>query len=164
MLWTGFVVVVLSAVISYPLFTVFANEDNPKPKVRSSKRKCTGESPNINCECKTQNRFKTSDDVHAKGEHFPPLTNVDIYVTENKKWHLGDRFGPLNPSDPQDVSTDGVETVATDSQGKFSCPMIWGNPLTDGSYDIVVDANQDGTFNDSDAIDGRSQNPGFKVR
>ncbi|HHT9124806.1 MAG TPA: hypothetical protein ACFYD6_03205 [Candidatus Brocadiia bacterium] len=144
-------IVALFAMVSCPLSFTFANgdDDDDCPKVRSSIQK--GQ------KCKTQNNFKTSDDVRAKGEHFQPLTNVDIYVTENRKWNQGD---PIS-----DVSTDGVETVATDSNGKFSCPIIWGDTLIKGSYDIVVDANQSGTFDKcTDAVDGKSQNPGFKVR
>ncbi len=149
-------IVVLSAMSFCPLFNTFADGGDDGPRVRSSELK--------RGRCKTENEFKKSDDVYAKGDHFPTSTNVDIYVIKNKKWKPNDRFGPLNPADPQDESSDGVETVATDSNGKIPCTKIWGNPLTKGRYDIVVDANQDGTYNDGDDIDGRSKDAGFRVK
>ncbi len=155
----AFGIVTLTAMILYAPFNTFADDDegNNGPEVRSSVNKCTGKGDKEKCKCKTENEFKTTNDVYAKGEHFPPLTNVDIYVTLNKKWKLGDSIG-------SDVSSDGAETVATDSDGKIPCTKIWGNPLTKGLYDIVVDANQDGTYNAGDAIDGKSNNAGFRVR
>lgn len=164
----AFGIVTLTAMILYPPFKTFADDDkgNNGPEVKSSMRKCKGKRDGEKCECKTQNEFKTRDDVYAKGEHFPTSTNVDIYVIKNKKWKPKNRFGPLNPADPQDESSDGAETVATNLKGEIPCTKIWGNPLTKGLYDIVVDANQDGTYDpaDGDAIDGKSKDAGFRVR
>lgn len=153
----AFGMVALSAMILPLSFSTFADDDDG-PKVRSSKWKCTGREDRERCKCKTENEFKTTSDVYAKGEHFPALTNVDIYVTLNEKWQQGD---PIS-----DISTDGVETVATDEDGKIPCTKIWGNTLAKERYDIVVDTNQDGTYDpaDGDAIDGRSNNAGFRVK
>lgn len=133
----------LLAIVFYPLFDTLASN------VRSSKIKKS--------KCKTQNHFRTSDDVFARGENLPPLTNVDIYVVPNRKWKRGDPIG-------SDVSTDGVETVQTDSEGDFPCENIWDSPLTRGRFDIVVDANQDGTLNNDDDVDGKGNDGGFRVR
>lgn len=151
----AFGIVALCAMVLYQTEDTFAA--SKKPRVISSKRK-------PNRDCGKSNRFRWFEEVRVKGKRFDPLDNVDIYVIANKKWEMGDRFGPLNPSDPQDVSTDGPETVATDSNGEIPCTRIWPQPLPDTEYDIVVDANQDGTYNDGDAIDGRKRKPGFRVR
>ncbi|HLG29915.1 MAG TPA: hypothetical protein VI387_06845 [Candidatus Brocadiales bacterium] len=146
----AFGMVALPAMIFALPLNTFANgdDDDDCPKVRSSKLKGN--------KCKTHNNFKTSDDVRVKGEHFPALTNVDIYVTENKKWRQGD---PIS-----DISSDGAETVLTGDEGEFSCPVI-ASELPQGKYDIVVDANQSGTFDKcTDAVDGKSNNAGFRVR
>lgn len=135
--------VALLAIVFYPLFDTLASN------VRSSKLKRS--------RCKTHNNFKTSDDVYARGENLPPLTNVDVYVVPNKKWRRGDPIG-------SDVSSDGPETVATDSDGDFPCEKIWGSSLARGRFDIVVDANQDGTFNNDDDVDGKGNDGGFRVR
>lgn len=155
-----FGIVALSAMVFSPLFNTFAgigtslsyrngDDDGELQEVRSSKLKGNG--------CETHNNFKTSDDVNAKGEHFTPHDTVDIYVTQNKKWQMGDLIG-------SDVSSNGVDTVVTDLEGKIPCGQIWENQLTKGRYDIVVDANQDGTYNSGDAIDGKSNNAGFRAK
>lgn len=107
-----------------------------------------------------ENKFKTDESVYVKGSNFEPLTNVDVYVTENKKWVNGD---PLTGTD---ISSDGVETIQTTSNGNILKTMVWGAPTVVGKYDIVVDANQDGTFDtgDGDAVDNKSIDPGFKVK
>lgn len=156
----AFGIAALSAIIFYPPVSTFADDDDRhRPEVKSAKLRCKGRRSDDDrrCECKTQNRFRTRNAVYAKGEHFPPFSTVDIYVTPNRKWERGDPIGT-------DVSTDGVNQVATDDEGEFHCTKIWADPLTVGMYDIIVDANQDGTYNAGDAIDGRRRNPGFKVR
>ncbi len=125
--------------------TSFAADNPKKPKVHST-----------NFKGETENKFKTDESVYIEGGNFKPSTNVDVYVTNNRKWVKGDQLS--------DVSTDGIETVQTTSKGNIPKTMVWGAPIVEGKYDIVVDANQDGTFNEGDAIDGKSADPGFKVR
>jgi hypothetical protein len=151
---TAFGVVAVSAIVLSPSSNILADDE---PKVRSSKEKITRRKT----KCKSTNKFKVTEDVEAKGRNFEYPSNVDIYVTENKKW--GNTRQPIGP----DVSTDNAETVPIDEDGKFPCTVIaLGNTLAKGKYDIVVDANQDGTYDpaDGDTIDGRSRNAGFKVR
>lgn len=145
----------LSAMICYPPFNTFA-DDIDGPKVRSSKTKTTKKK----VKCKSTNKFKATEDVEAKGKGLKPLTNYDLYVVPNKKW--GNTRQPIGT----DVSSDGVETVASDTNGKFDCTTVWANPLIKGKYDIVLDCDQDGTYDpvDGDTVDGKSNNPGFKVR
>lgn len=105
-----------------------------------------------------ENKFKTDESVYIRGKKFEPLTNVDIYVTNNRKWKKEDK------TLLSDISADGVETVQTTSRGRIPKTMVWGAPIVKGKYDIVVDANQDGTFNNGDAVDGKDEAPGFKVK
>lgn len=116
-----------------------------KPKVHSA-----------NFKGEKENKFKTNESVYVEGRKFKPLTNVDIYVAKNKRWRNGDQLF--------DISTDGIETVQTTSSGNIPKTRVWGSPIIKGNYDIVVDANQDGTFNTGDAADKESANPGFKVK
>lgn len=152
----AFGTVALCAMMSSAPYNTFADyDDEDLPKVRSAKEKCTGQGENEKCRCKTHNRFKTTHDVYAKLKNFPPDTYVDLYITLNKKWNMGDLIGPDERGSFQVLQTDG--------DGKVVCEKIWENPDS-GKYDIVVDANQDGTYNDGDAIDGRRKNPGFRVK
>ena len=123
----------------------FAADNRKKPKVHST-----------NFKGETENKFKTDESVYIEGRNFKKLTNVDVYVTNNRKWVKGDQLS--------DVSTDGIKNVQTTSKGNIPKTMVWGAPIVKGKYDIVVDANQDGTFNDGDAVDGKSADPGFTVK
>ncbi|HHT9125257.1 MAG TPA: hypothetical protein ACFYD6_05485 [Candidatus Brocadiia bacterium] len=118
------------------------------PTVTSARKYFTG--------CRGANRFDNEDeDVYAKGSKFSKDTDVDIYVTENRSWQFGDIIGFY--------IVNGSVTATTNFRGKLKCAKIWESPLTPGKYDIVVDANQDGTYNQGDAVDGRSSKQGFKV-
>lgn len=108
------------------------------------------------CWCEKRRGFQRNDDVHVFGGEFNPLTTVDIYVTCNKSWAFGDPIGA--------DQGDGIDTVQTDSRGNLPCVLIGAAPLAGGKFDIVVDANQDGTFNDCDTVYKQNGGAGFKVR
>lgn len=108
------------------------------------------------CRCEKRVGFKRNEYVHVFGSGFPPLTSVDVYVKNNKVWNAGDPIGNDNG--------DGVDVVQTDSNGNIPCTHIWGAPLTSGHFDIVVDVNQDGTFNDCDKAYKKQKARGFEVR
>ena len=103
----------------------------------------------VDFKARKEKKFKTNESVFIKGHKFKPLTNVDIYVTTNRKWKKGDILN--------DESTDGVESVQTTSRGKIPKTRVWGAPIIAGKYDIIVDVNQDGTFNGKDTVDGKSR-------
>ncbi len=106
--------------------------------------------------CKEANRFDDVDDnLYVKGSNFQPNTDVDIYVTENRRWLFGDIIGFY--------VVNGAEPATTNSIGKLKCTKIWESPLVPGKYDIVVDANRDGTYNEGDAVDNGGSFQGFKV-
>lgn len=165
--------VLLVAIFCIPLSTYAA------PRVISSKQpwckkckltvfhakgKCSG-GGTIGMDPVHYNLFSRGNDVYAKGTGFnapAPGYLVDIYVFDDRDWTLGDTFGPTHPGDPQDVS-DGVETILVGSSGIINCERVWRKPLTGGPYDILVDANQDGTYDTGDAVDGEDD-IGFKVK
>jgi hypothetical protein len=90
------------------------------------------------------------------GSCIPASTNVDIYIVENLTWTNG-------MSIPSDVSSDGMNTVAADGDGNLGPAIVWPAPLTGGEYDIVLDANQNGTYDAGiDQVDDPNH-PGFIV-
>ena len=92
-----------------------------------------------------QNTFDLSEDVYCFGGNLPASTSVDIYVVYNKDdWEGGDELS--------DVSG-GYETETTGDDGSISTTQLWCSPLTQGSYDIVVDTNRDGEWNEGEPID-----------
>jgi hypothetical protein len=99
--------------------------------------------------------FFTDEDVYAIGSGFEPSDWINISVVPDRDWKDGD---PI----PADVSSDGVNTVQADANGSVFA-LVWPQPLTVGEYDIVFDANQNGTYDfGTDAVDGAS--PGIVVQ
>lgn len=102
----------------------------------------------------TKDVFYTDEDVYAIGSGFTPFDWINIYVVNDTDWQDKDPI-PL-----PDVSG-GFETVQADENGSVFA-LVWINPLTVGEYDIVFDANQNGTYDVGiDAVDSAS--PGFVV-
>lgn len=157
----GTVVVFLTAIIYYGINTgnlCYAPNGCPPSWVQSAMPFCKwipGKKIK-RCWCKRRDGFQRNDDVYTYGKMFDPLTTVDVYVTCNKTWTPGDLIGG-------DVG-DGVDTLTTDSVGNLPCFHIWRNPLGGGKFDIVVDVNQDGTYNNCDEVDGVGPEPGFEVK
>lgn len=91
------------------------------------------------------NTFELSENVYCYGANLPASTPVDIYVVNNKDdWEEGNAL--------TDVSG-GYETVTTGADGSISTALIWCSPLMQGSYDIVVDTNRNGEWNEGEPID-----------
>jgi hypothetical protein len=101
--------------------------------------------------------YATTDNVYATGSGFQPDTNVDVYIVADLSWSDGD---PI----PDDVSSDRVKTLTADDYGTIGPATVWPAPLTPGEYDLVFDANQNGTYDYGiDAVD-HPDHPGFTVR
>jgi hypothetical protein len=100
--------------------------------------------------------YLPDDTVYVGGSCISASTNVDIYIVENLTWTNG-------MSIPPDVSSDGMNTVATDGGGNLGPAIAWPPALTGGEYDIVLDANQNGTYDAGiDAVEDPNH-PGFIV-
>jgi len=90
-----------------------------------------------------KNTFLPSEDVYCKiwPYIFQP-TDVRIYIVYNNEESWG---GALTDR------SDGYENVTlTPSPGYLGPFKIWSNPLTPGGYDIVVDMNHNGIYDDGD--------------
>lgn len=91
--------------------------------------------------------FGLVEDVYAKGSGYSPSTAYDIYVVEDvATWTDGMAI-------PSRVSGT-VLSVSSDASGDISATLVWSDPLVVGKYDIVVDVDGDGFYNQSrDALD-----------
>lgn len=206
-------VFVFFAIVSYPFFSVYATHGCPEdlwtppstlaPDGTPDYTQCLGNIP-PDCptcfypqaksskirggKCKGRNKFLAGEEVYVKGELFWLATpsvqiDVDIYVTQNRRWVFGDSIAsapgttmvtvtteeytilaPDNCKDPVDADTepDIIPDPCSTQRGRVPCTLIWGSAVA-GSYDIVIDANQDGIFNTGDAVDGKGEKAGFKV-
>ncbi|MFQ6118630.1 MAG: hypothetical protein ACE5KE_01945, partial [Methanosarcinales archaeon] len=89
--------------------------------------------------------FNLTENVYCYAGNLSANDVVDIYVVNNSdSWDEGDTL--------TDVSG-GAETVTTDSSGNINVTMIWSTNLTVGKYDIVVDLDQDGVYDDDEPVD-----------
>jgi len=98
----------------------------------------------------TQNTFDPSEDVYAVGSGYAPSTvaviTYPIYVVEDVTW----TDGMMIPARVPGTAT----TVSSDILGEIVPTLAWSSPLTPGKYDIVVDVNRNGFYNEGiDALD-----------
>jgi hypothetical protein len=98
----------------------------------------------------TKNSYSQYEDVYVKGSGFVPSIlyprNPPIYVVEDTTWTDGMEI-------PDRISGT-VTTVFSGASGDIEPTLVWSNPLSPGRYDIVVDENTNGYYDQSiDALD-----------
>ncbi len=105
-----------------------------------------------------QDTYTTGEVVYGTGSGFTPNTDVDVYIVGDRAWNDGDAI-------PTDVSSDGMNpAVPTDAAGDLGPANVWPPPLTPGEYDMVFDANRNGTYDAAiDAVD-HPAHPGFVIQ
>jgi hypothetical protein len=92
-----------------------------------------------------KNTFSQHEDVYATGSGFTPNTVVDIWVVNRTTW-----------TDGMPIPSNGIVTknVPVNGAGNIIPTVIWHQLLTPGTYDIVVDANRNGVYNQAvDCLD-----------
>lgn len=82
--------------------------------------------------------FLYVEEVYVKGRGFPENTQVTIYI-------IRDIHKPAPENAKASVN------VTTDADGNLPNTLTWSPPLTVGAYDIWVDVNQNGLYDNSDA-------------
>lgn len=89
--------------------------------------------------------FMIGDDMYCFGEGFVPDRYVRMYVVEHQDtWVIGDSL----------VDTSGMyERIHTDEWGEFHPDLIWEAVSTEGTYDIVVDTNQNAKWDCCEPMD-----------
>jgi hypothetical protein len=98
----------------------------------------------------TQNFFDPDEDVYVKGSGFIPsilyARYPKLYVVEDTIWFDGMMIPERVP---------GTETsVFVGSSGDVDTTLVWNSPLIPGKYDIVVDENNNGVYDQYvDALD-----------
>ncbi|WP_455370081.1 LamG domain-containing protein [[Eubacterium] cellulosolvens] len=100
--------------------------------------------------------FTTDETVYATGSGFTPGTSVDVYIVRDLAWNDGRAI-------PEDVSTDGMNTVVADSSGNLGPTAVWSPALTNGEYDMVFDINQNGQYDAGIDVVDHPDHPGFTV-
>ena len=93
--------------------------------------------------------FSTDDPVDVYGDNYEPYTEYPFYVVPDTTWVDGMQIPDRVP---------GAETVVTSSPygtlWAIGPIRAWTPPLTPGAYDIVVDVNGNGNYDEGiDALD-----------
>jgi len=105
-----------------------------------------------------QDTYTTGEVVYGTGSGFTPNTDVDVYIVGDRAWNDGDAI-------PTDVSSDGMNpAVPTDAAGDLGPTNVWPPPLTPGEYDMVFDANRNGTYDELFDVVDDPNHPGFVVQ
>jgi hypothetical protein len=126
---------------------------NPIPVTMAHDRNLTaifvGAPPVVESCSQTETRkdyFNTTDEVYVKGTGYLPTTSYDIYIVEDVAWTDGMTIPARAP---------GTATlVLSDSSGNISQTLVWSPPLAEGKYDICVDVNRNGRYDQEiDALD-----------
>jgi hypothetical protein len=91
--------------------------------------------------------FNLYEDVHVNGSGFSPLTTYDFYIVNDTDTWIN------NTSIPARIA--GTATsIVSDAYGKIAPTIVWSDPPTLGEYDMIVDVNGNGLYDEGiDALD-----------
>lgn len=104
----------------------------------------TGHTPSILRTCNLSSIEKNTFDVgqnetiYVKGNYFSPATTYAIYVVNHVVWVDGMNIPPR--------ITNTSTALMTDDSGNIGQTAIWEPPLTLGNYDIIIDININGKY------------------
>lgn len=87
--------------------------------------------------------FNMSDNLYLQGQDFPADTNVTIYLIPD-----GTDALPVNAAASSSVIVNGT--------GGLPVTLVWPQPLALGEYDVWVDVNQNGVFDEGDVWNSQS--------
>lgn len=123
--------------VKYGQRTIYLGESPPQAKVESCDVGGT-----------RKDRFNSDEVVYVNGTGFLPSTTYNLYVVVDTRWIEG----VVLPARIQDT----IETVVSDASGNIHPTVVWDPPLTMGKYDVVIDTNGNGHYEEGiDAIDDR---------
>jgi len=91
--------------------------------------------------------FDLAEIVYVNGTGYSPSATYTIYlVNDVASWSDG------MPIPARVLGTES--TVSSDSEGRIPPTVVWNDPLTPGEYDILVDFNNNGVYDEGiDALD-----------
>jgi len=93
-----------------------------------------------------KDKFALTEDVYVVGSGYTPSTTYDAYIVDDVTWTDGMAIPPRVPGT--------ASTIDSDPAGVVPPTLVWGLPLILGKYDIVVDVNGNGVYDEGvDALD-----------
>ena len=98
-----------------------------------------------------KNMFWLGDNMYIMGSCYDPSTTYDLYVVEDTNWIDRMPFPNRVSGTVSSITTDESGNIPTDGRSN-----AWPWPLVPGKYDIVVDVNGNGVYDEPiDALDDR---------
>jgi hypothetical protein len=101
-------------------------------------------------------QFATSDKIYIEGSC--PISASDeitkIYITNDETWSNGKSL--------YDVSS-GIESFRKSSDGNIARMLIWKSPLKEGAYDLILDVNNNTTWQSYENCILGMSDTGFRV-
>lgn len=80
-------------------------------------------------------QFESIDEIYIEGICLPANQEAGkIYIMSDKTWQTGDQLFDISG---------GIETFTHSSDGKIPRTKIWNKPPNQGTYDVVIDTNND---------------------
>jgi hypothetical protein len=93
-------------------------------------------------------RFNLDETIYVSGSGYSSSTTYKLYVVDDVTWEDGMPIPARVPSTATELSSD--------SSGDIRPTAVWADPLTLGKYDIVVDVNGNGVYDQgTDALDDK---------
>ncbi|MCW4031463.1 MAG: M1 family aminopeptidase, partial [Candidatus Bathyarchaeota archaeon] len=92
--------------------------------------------------------FDSDETVYINGSGFLPFTTYNLYIVVDARW-IKDIALPERIQET-------AETAYSDFAGRILPTAVWNPPLTTGKYDIVIDINHNGHYEEGiDALDDK---------
>ncbi len=91
--------------------------------------------------------FNLYENVYANGTGFLPSASYDFYIVEDvETWTDGQTIPARMP--------DTASSITSDTDGNVIPVIVWSDPSTVGLYDIIVDVNANGLYDEGiDTLD-----------
>ncbi len=102
-----------------------------------------------------QGSFLLNEDIFLQASGLPVSTNIRIYIQDHP--------GQYNDGTFYNDVSGGFEPLITSSGGTINTTLIWPSAATPGAYDVIVDLEPFGEYNDTDLILNPVE-PGFVVQ
>jgi hypothetical protein len=98
-----------------------------------------------NSEGNKKDTFDLTEDIYINGSGFMSHAIYDMYVVDDVTWTDGMLIPPRVPGT--------ASLLASSIDGSIPPILVWGSPLVIGKYDIVIDVNGNGIYDEG--VDAR---------
>jgi len=92
--------------------------------------------------------FDILDTVYVFGEGYRYSQTYPLYVVTDRSWGNGDTIPSRVSGTAESIQTDSAGKLLVMVNGELKLQAVWNMPLTPGQYDIVIDVNRNGVYDE----------------